>query len=719
MSDTRQYPNHAVTRGLWSVRMSRRTRQLRVRKSFAWLLVVVSILFCLLECPTPVSASRFRSSPFFPLPGRLFTDPILSNMISPSGVTTSFTPAPGTVTPPTASCHPILYHWGAVYERTTDFSISAAGLTWDFTRSYINGAATMGGGTTQGNNWISTVNDKFLDSGGTGIINVYLDAATERQFVQSGSTWTAPQDGFSTLTFDSTNNQYIFGDQTNNIRWTFNNIGAGKTSGGPIEATTLQLHAQGKSGFVYTLASNGLPSQITTPTGQDYNILFTYDGSDYLTQVQVKDASGNLLEQVNYTYYQGVTSPSTDLGHTGDLVQVQVSKRASGDALGTMSIVRYTQYRYSGTSGNLKAVYENDAIQRILTSTGLSSPTAILSQADTYGTPAISTFASRSFTYYTADAATSSINTPFAAGENLQSEYGGSNVNETGYVKTETIGSCGGCGTAGSVTKNYFYMSLPNTATDQNQVVTLVVEDTQDSAGSAISRTVIGTDGGGRILRQAFIQNPTASPIFWCDSWTFATSTGSTALPYRVAEHRHPSAHTGVTTNTTLQAFLNPYNGTSWSNDSSTVNTSAGLIETYSYNSTGLPTDAFVKNGESGTPYYVSATDYGDSVNPTIATATYDYPTQTTTRSSGKQTSYSYTFYDSSTHQQPQTKTTTFPTISTGQNGSGVATTTGEYYDNLGRLRWTQDGEGYVNYYSYHPVMGTVSTTTAASATTT
>ena len=161
-----------------------------------------------------------------------------------------------------------------------------------------------------------------------------------------------------------------------------------------------------------------------------------------------------------------------------------------------------------------------------------------------------------------------------------------------------------------------------------------------------------------------------------------------------------------MTTSTALQSFLNPYNGTSWSNDTSTVNASSGLIETSSYNSTGLGTDSFVKNGSSGTAYYVSATDYGDSVNATLVTASYDYPAQTTTRSNGKQTSYSYTFYDSSTHQQLKTKTTTLPTVSTGQNGSGVATTRSEYYDNLGRLRWTQDGEGYINYYSYHPVMG-------------
>jgi RHS repeat-associated protein len=630
-----------------------------------------------------------------------------NNSKSPPGNAPSAT---NSVQSPGESNGPILYLWGSVHESADDISLSAAGMTWSLRRGYTNGAITAGGATTQGNNWMNNSSDRFIYAYTSSLLDVVLDQACERLFVSSGSAWVlrAPQDGYSVLTADPTNHHYIYTDQTRNIRWVFNDFSVTAAPGRIVEESTLQLYSQGKSGFVYTYGTNGLVSQITTPTGQDYSILFTYDSNLYLTQVQMKDASGNLLQQVNYTYDQHVTSPSSDLGTSGDLVQVQVSKKATTDTGSTLSIVRYTQYRYSGTSGNLKAVYEHDAIQRILTSTSLSSPTAILSQADAYGTPAIKTFASRSFTYYTADANTSSINTPFSAGENLQSEYGGSNINETGYVATETIGGCGGCGSANSVTKNYYYMQLSNSLTDQNQVIRLVVEDTQDSAGTAVYRAVFGLENNGRMLRRAFIQNPVTTPTYWCDSWVFATSTGSTALPYRLAERRYPSAHTGVTTNTALQAFLNPYNGTSWANDTSTVNASSGQIETFNYNSTGLRTDEFVKYGESGTPYYVGATDYGDSVNPYIPTATYDYPTQTTTRSSGNQTSYSYTFYDSSTHQQPQTKITTLPTVSTGQNGSGVATTTGEYYDNLGRLRWTQDGEGYINYFSYHPVMGTL-----------
>ena len=37
--------------------------------------------------------------------------------------------------------------------------------------------------------------------------------------------------------------------------------------------------------------------------------------------------------------------------------------------------------------------------------------------------------------------------------------------------------------------------------------------------------------------------------------------------------------------------------------------------------------------------------------------------------------------------------------------------TTSDYYDSVGRLRWQQDGLGYVTYYSYHPQMGSLAYT--------
>jgi RHS repeat-associated protein len=600
------------------------------------------------------------------------------------------------------SQYPVYLRYGYAIESATDILVPGPGMNWSMARTYSSG---ISGTTTQGNKWFGGMADVYLFQDGS-YVSLMQNATSKTQFTVSGSSYTAPGWSSLSLTHNSTTHQFTLTDGASNMLYTFNDLTVSQP-GKLLTASTLQWSAQSKAGQSYSYNTNGTVSQITTSWGQDWTIAFTWTSSNRISKIQVKDASNYVLQEVDYTYYENVTSPSTNLGTTGDLVQVQVSKHATTDSPGTMSIVRYTQYRYSGTTSQVKAVYENDAIQRILASTGLSTPAAILSQGDTYGSPTIQTFASRSFTYYgSSPPSATNVNTPFATGENLVSKYttSGSSAIVSGMVATETIGGCGSCGTAYSVTKNYFYMSLPNSTTDQNQVVSLVVEDTQDSGGSAIYRTVYGFENMGRVLRKAFIQSPESSPTYWCESWKFATS----GMPYRLQEHRYPSAHTGVTTATNLQAFLNPYNGSSWTNDTNTVNTSSGQIEVFGFNSGGYQTDAWVKDGESGTAYYVSATDYGDSINPAIVTATWDYPTQTTTRSSGLQTSISYTFYDSSTHQQIETQTTTLPAVPTTQNGSGVATTTSQYYDNLGRLRWTQDGEGYINYTSYNPVTGAV-----------
>ncbi len=449
-------------------------------------------------------------------------------------------------TPPQSSPCPIYYRYGAVLEQAVDISLPAPGIGGGVVaRSYLS----IGTGTTsQGNKWLNETSDIYLMQQGSNV-SLLLSAASQIVFTyNSGSgTYTAPGDSNNLqLTHNSTSKQFVLVDQLSNRQTTFNDFTVTPTAvqGKPIAVSTLQWSTQGNAGFAYTYNTNGTISQITSPTNQDYNVVYTYNTSNLITQIQVNDASGNALSQVIYTYYQNVTSPSTNLGTTNDLVQVQVSTHATTDAPGTMSIIRYTQYRYSGTTSNLKAVYNHDAIQRILASTGLLSPAAIMSQADTYGTPAIQSFASKSFTYYgSSPPSAASVNTPFTANENLVSEYTnsvGASAIANGLVSTETVGGCGGCGTNYSVTKSYFYLSLPNSTTDQNQVVSLVVEDTQDSAGNPVYRHVLGFENSGRMLRKAFIQNPSSSPTYWCDSWTFATSTGSTSMPYRMAEHRHP-----------------------------------------------------------------------------------------------------------------------------------------------------------------------------------
>jgi hypothetical protein len=587
------------------------------------------------------------------------------------------------VAPPARTKNPVLLQYATSQELKVDLRLSAPGVKWNMNHSYQS--LNEGSNYSLGNKVLSSAADMFFYSNDLGL-TLLVNGTSSRVFTGSGPTYTPPPDSYLTLTDNTTTHQLLLTDQRKKLRWRFYDMSASPSylRGLLIEQSTNQLYTQGKSGFVYSYNSDGTLNQITTPTGQDYNIVFSYTGG-IIMQVQIQDPLGNVLEQVNYTYYQNVTSPSSDIGSSGDLVQVQGSKQATGDPPGTMSIVRYTQYRYTtipdtSNTSMLTAVFNHDAIQRIMTSTGLSSPAAILSQANSYGTPSIQSFATRSFTYYTTSYApnTNNVNTVFMASENLTAEYGSTSGSSTigggitaGCLASETIGGCGSCGTAGSVTKNYYYMGprwdtlggdppIHRLATGIPQTQYIVVEDTVDSAGNGAYRTIYGL-GSARLLRRVIVQNPTSSPVFWCESWVFATATGSTSLPFRVAEHRFPSAHTGVTTNASVATFLNP-NATGTGNDLATVNASSGKIKVFNYNSAGLRTDSWVKNGESGTPYYVSAKDYTDSVNPTVLTARWTYPTQTTTK--------------------------------------------GKYYDNLGRLRWKQDGEGYINYYAHHPVMG-------------
>ena len=96
-----------------------------------------------------------------------------------------------------------------------------------------------------------------------------------------------------------------------------------------------------------------------------------------------------------------------------------------------------------------------------------------------------------------------------------------------------------------------------------------------------------------------------------------------------------------------------------------------------------------------------------DNANGVLQTATYYYPTQTNTRNDGKKTQFSYTFWDGN-DRQIKTKTTTLPSIGSGQNGSGTATSSVEFFDECGRLRWTKDGEGYIRYRAHHPLTGEV-----------
>jgi RHS repeat-associated protein len=67
-------------------------------------------------------------------------------------------------------------------------------------------------------------------------------------------------------------------------------------------------------------------------------------------------------------------------------------------------------------------------------------------------------------------------------------------------------------------------------------------------------------------------------------------------------------------------------------------------------------------------------------------------------------TSYAYTYHTGTN--QIKEVVTTLPVVSTTHNGSGVAAVRRDFYDSIGRLRWSMDERGRVSYYEYNLATG-------------
>ncbi|MEZ6049199.1 MAG: RHS repeat-associated core domain-containing protein [Planctomycetaceae bacterium] len=555
------------------------------------------------------------------------------------------------------------------------------------------------GSTKAGNKWFNAQIGSHLEQDGTDVI-LKTNAVAKATFTNPVSNvYTSPDSTSLTLEHVPLDDEFILTDTNKNVRYVFYDFDATPIYfRGRIKSRgTRQYKTQSLAGDEYTYNSSGQLIQITTAEPQSYDISFSYSGAGNLTNISVTasvDEPGGMTPvdvtfmTIQYTYWDSVNH-SANVGTADDLVQVKTSMI---DSNGSLSITKYVQYRYNADS-RLTHVFEDASLWRMVDAmSGISTPDDLLAEANTFeggSGHALVEYADRTFTYYTGDATTSSINTPFVTGEDLETKYGCAGTDETDMVATETIGGCSSCSGTTAVKKSYFYLDLNTTSTDANTVRRVVVEDTEDDDGNAVFRKIYGVNDTGQLLRQAITPDPVTATDFWCISQKLATS----GKAHRVSEYRTAEAH-DVDSNTDVAKFIDPTTST---NDADTL-LNTGAIYAYSYNSDGLLTETKVKKGSSGTYYYESATDYNSDQEPT---SIYYYPTKTTSKAGGEVITNSYTYWDGN-NKEIKKVVTTYPTVDSGQNGSGVATTTEEYYDNLGRLTWTKDGEGYVNYFAYH-----------------
>lgn len=480
-------------------------------------------------------------------------------------------------------------------------------------------------------------------------------------------------------------------------------------------------------------SKTGRVTSAVTSDGYEINYSYITDTSNVnigkISKIEVENPSDQVIQKVEY-WYQG-SDPDYECGSNGDLILVKISKRGSADSLAgsTFSIEEYTHYRYytdattqEGDEHQIKMILDNDDFQRLMADKSKTDE-EILELVDTAnggsGDP-VEDYASRDFTYYTADFDTHvDKDTPWGGTQDLGALYASSsfgNFNETGMVKEETIytgcGSCGG--TSGSpIRYSFFYMGDDKSGvTEYSQYPTtyvdnrLVVEDkmAQDGSGDytvKIARTIKTIDNHFRLKAQIRAEDVGGgSTKYWAENWSYFTS-GSVDFNGNLESHTMPSVWSAaVTTDAQAESFL----------AGSISQPDQGLVESYTYTADGYQEGSLVAEG-TGTAYLTGHTKWGDGTTPDqpkhLPIERYRYAEQKTAANytQGDKTTYAYTFWDDA-DTQIKTRKTTYPIVTTGENGSGSASEMWEYFDTMGRLRWMKDANGRTTYRSYHPVTG-------------
>jgi len=594
---------------------------------------------------------------------------------------------------------PVIYASGNVREVATDAYLPGVTFGWSHTRQYSSLLVDTSDNELpgiQGARWQTNLLTSYVREVGAGPnydVEVYVDATHKRVFANSGGTYTAPDDYHATLTHDTTNHYYVLTDIGSGTVLKYRDFdNSWNEAQGALECRTDRYGVSMTYHFEGTEPGGRIDY---IHTSQEWYIDFSYSSTppNYgrLTQIDVKNASSQVVQRVKYIYHDDGSDFDDDVGSGGDLALVKVMRAASGDTLSTtpadsaFSIQRYTMYRYyrsgSGNGGThqLKMVIEPDMVDRMMTDHSLTignltgsggildkdDDTDTLS-ADPPGTALgnhVEDYASRTFTYYTDDFDTSANQTTIWGTEDLENKYcdgdaENNSLDETDWVKSETIyGRCGGCGPgagAGGMRYDYYYMDLNDGASsDVNQVVRIVVVDTVDAADTPafVRRKILGLNADRVELREIMATGAIATPQYWCRSIVLGADDGD-GDDRKVTERRTPSAHDCINSLTEVQDFLAAYTSANW-NNSNIYNDAAGLVRKYYYNSNGYIVNETVKQGRSGTEYVTSTTEYGDGETENepahLPQATYVYRGYVaynpgTHESSGQKTEYDYTF---------------------------------------------------------------------------
>ncbi|MFO0847175.1 MAG: RHS repeat-associated core domain-containing protein [Gemmataceae bacterium] len=463
------------------------------------------------------------------------------------------------------------------------------------------------------------------------------------------------------LSADTKADEYTMIDGPGN-KYVFANVDPGKSA----VAKLVRFYDTAGHETDYTYDSSGNVTEVSQTTGS---------GSTAVTDSLVPLSGGSgvqLRRQVGTGSWATVESAAYTYNSAGQLRTATV-KDAAGTALDT-SYYRY----YAGTGGGsgsgsgsggggsstavpgkLKYAFGPAAYARLVAALGSSLDTLTDTQVAPYADH-----------YYAYDSV-GRVTTHTAAGEGCSACTGGQGTYTYSYAVAAHAA-------AGSMLPNTWVKSVTETRPDG-------------------TTATYYANGSGQLLLEA------------------DTTGGQTWTTYRRYDDRgrlvleaEPSAVTGFDPS---NPDLVGYSG----GNASYLADAAGLVLTWAYATattatttsagtvTGYLTQSAIQRGETGTPVPQVAQTYllRPDAGAVVASETR-YRNDDGT--GGQTTTYSYTWQGSTAAEA--SVTTTLPTVTTGQNGPGAATSTTTVYDAYGRPIWTKNADGFLTYTAYDPATG-------------
>jgi RHS repeat-associated protein len=542
------------------------------------------------------------------------------------------------------SANPIRYANGEIRLQDQDLGVSAYGWGMGHTRSFSNRLASNTGGSF-GNSWFVKELPQVTGDG-SGNISVAGGVQDTVWFTPSGGSYVPMfPTTMETLAVNGSS-QFVFTDTSGRV-FTFNSL----TGGAPGQLASVQ-DPYAHTPYTTSLNGSSSVSSITLSKAGSPAVEFAYayipfgsTNAGNLSSV-VHTQGGTNVRQALFTYY----GSSDSKGNLGDLkeVQIQSSSASSWVTIATKYYRYYTSNTSPGYQYGLKYVVGPQAYAAMV---------AASITPETASDATIAPYADNYFEYNSSQRVTKEVVNGPGIGSSSSSSW---TYTQLSYQYTYSSS------TTASTNFNYWQMRTTETLPDGNtntvytnfagQVMLKVFAITAASSSSSTSAQWFEYylyDSGGRVLQKA-------------ESSAVASFTESTP---------------GLVT----------------------LNSSTGLIHVYSYYASGAATGylqyEYVQQGSGGTAILLHELDYtshASSGGQTVVVVSKDIWYQASGSGSPSETDYTYTWATNggnATVQMSQ-KETTWPTITTGQNGSNTANSRTDYFDEFGYQTQTTDEAG-------------------------